>query len=289
MEEINNGDNSRYSIRNTRSLSKALALKAYRSLSDTGELLAGKRDRFTPPKSRRATIGDGDFITIGEEFLEIFTEIAGLRPDDTVLDVGCGIGRMSIPLTGYLSNDGRYEGFDIVPSDIRWLKKRVASRHPNFHFQVANIYNRMYNPKGKYDASEFVFPYETSHFDFVFAASVFTHLLPAPIEHYLSEVSRVLKPGGRCLITFFLTNDESLELMGRDKSMFDFRHDFGGCLTVDLGLPEKAVGYHENRVVALHEQYGLDIEFPIRYGAWCGRDNSLSGQDIVLATKKQKS
>jgi len=38
-------------------------------------------------------------------------------------------------------------------------------------------------------------------------------LLPESMRHYLSEVSRVLKRGGRCFITFFLINEESLGMI----------------------------------------------------------------------------
>ena len=39
---------------------------------------------------------------------------AQLSPDHRVLDIGCGTGRMAIPLTSFLSKKGSYEGFDIV-------------------------------------------------------------------------------------------------------------------------------------------------------------------------------
>ena len=47
------------------------------------------------------------------------------------------------------------------------------------------------------------------------------------VEHYLSEIARVLKPGGRCLISFFLLNEESLGLIARGKSTIDLRHELG--------------------------------------------------------------
>jgi len=48
-------------------------------------------------------IGDGDFEQAGQVFKNYFIELADLRPSDKVLDVGCEIGRMAIPLTSYLS------------------------------------------------------------------------------------------------------------------------------------------------------------------------------------------
>jgi cyclopropane fatty-acyl-phospholipid synthase-like methyltransferase len=39
----------------------------------------------------------------GKEFLRYFVDLAGLKPDQAVLDVGCGKGRMAVSLTHYLS------------------------------------------------------------------------------------------------------------------------------------------------------------------------------------------
>lgn len=83
------------------------------------------------------------------------------------------------------------------------VSKNITPKYPNFNFQLADIYNKMYNPQGKYKASDYKFPYANETFDFVFLTSVFTHLLPQDMERYLSEIARVLKKNGRCFITFF--------------------------------------------------------------------------------------
>jgi len=119
---------------------------------------------------------------------------------------------MAIPLTKYLS-EGSYEGIDIIPYHINWCKKNIMSRYPNFRFQMADVFNKLYNPKGKYKPSEYEFPYQDEDFDFVFLTSVFTHMLPKDMENYFSQIARVLRKKGRCLITFFLLNKESLRLI----------------------------------------------------------------------------
>jgi len=248
------------------------------------DLLLGRRDELTPPR-RMIFVGNGDFKKIGEEYLRYFIEICGLKPDERVLDVGCGIGRMAVPLTKYLNKKGSYEGFDIVPNGIKWCRKRISSKYPNFHFQLADVFNKRYNPKGRYNAFEYKFPYENESFDFVFLISVFTHMLPQDMENYFSEVARVLKRGGRCLITFYLLNKESLELMNAGKSMLDFKYEFEKFHTINIDIPEAGICYDEAFVLGLFKKYGLKITQPLHYGRWCGRLNSLSFQDIIIGTK----
>ncbi len=252
---------------------------------DSFESMVGLRDELTPPRSL-IFVGDGDFKKTGEEFLRHFVEIGGLKKNDCVLDVGCGIGRMAIPLTGYLSSEGSYEGFDIVAKGINWCTKRITSKFPNFKFQLADVSNPRYHTKGKQKSSAYRFPYEDQSFDFVFLTSVFTHMLPNDVENYLFQISRVLKPNGKCFVTFFLLNPESLSLIDKKRSRFDFKYSYGDCRIEHEDMPENVVSYTEILVRNLYEKNQLMIIEPIHFGSWCGRENFVSFQDIIVATKK---
>lgn len=243
------------------------------------------RGELRPRRDKIFVGGADDFAAIGERFLGHFRDICGLRPDERVLDVGCGIGRMAVPLTKYLNEKGSYEGFDIVRDGIDWCNNNITSRYPNFHFQLADIFNKVYNPTGTFQAKEYRFPYADESFDFVFLISVFTHMLPEDMENYLRETARVLKNGGRCLITFFLWNQEVSRLVEAGKSKFDFRHEYGNYRVQDANLPESAVSYDEAFILSLYQKYGLTVKLPIHYGAWCGRDKFLDGQEILVASK----
>ena len=174
-----------------------------------------------------------------------------------------------------------------LPESIAWCRENITPRYPNFHFQVADIYNKSYNPGGSQRASEYRFPYEDESFDFVFLASVFTHLLPADMENYIAQTSRVLKSGGRCVISYFLLNKESRESIeaGEITKGPRFPHDYGEYRVQNKNIPEVAIAHDENVVRNLYEKYGLKISDPIRYGAWPGRDGSVFRQDIIWATK----
>src|SRR5262245_53999141 len=180
-------------------------------------------DELVPPEEINF-VGTGGFQAVGQEFFHYFVELAGLQPDERVLDVGCGIGRMAIPLTRYLHPQGSYEGFDVVPLGIEWCRNKITPRYPQFHFQLADIHNEHYAPQGRTPARKYQFPYPADSFDFVFLTSVFTHLLPADLENYVYEIARVMKLNGRCLMTFFLLNAESLDLMQRKRGTLAFPH-----------------------------------------------------------------
>jgi ubiquinone/menaquinone biosynthesis C-methylase UbiE len=246
---------------------------------------AERRKDLTPPRHICA-VGDGDFKAVGLEFKRIFVNYAGLKPDDHVLDVGCGIGRIAAPLTDYLSENGAYQGFDIVKSGVDWCRKNITARYPNFQFFHSDVRNKNYNPRGVVSAADYKFPFENETFDFVFLTSVFTHMFPADMENYLSEISRVLKVGGRCLITFFLLNDESNFCISLKMGTQSFVHDAGGCYTTTVENPEAAIAFSESTIRESFARRRLSINEPIRYGSWCGRDNYLSYQDIVIAKKR---
>ena len=131
-----------------------------------------------------------------------------------MLDVGCGVGRVAVGLTAYLSPAGRYEGFDIVPEEVAWCRDHITPAFPQFTFQVADVRNDAYNPEGITRAGEYRFPYDDRTFDVVILASVFTHLLDEDAAHYLAEVARVLKPRGRVAASFYLLNEETRRDIG---------------------------------------------------------------------------
>lgn len=249
--------------------------------------LFGRDARLVPPLEMMhdGPGGYGEFKANGREFFRHYVELCGLRPDERMLDIGCGIGRKTLPLISYLSARGAYEGIDTVQAGIDWCVERYTAAYPNFRFQTIDVFNRYYNPNGRHRASEYRLPFPDEHFDFAAVNSVFTHMLPDDVANYLCEVARVLKTDGRCLASFFLLNDESRGLIDTGQSTLDLRHDVGPARAVSREVPERAVGYDEEHVVRLYEASGLRIKEPIWYGSWCSRREFLSYQDQILAFK----
>lgn len=260
------------------------ALRTLRqSLTDRMEIVRGERDALTPPKRMWHLVTDPKLYSkkSGEAGRKFLVETGSLSPDERVLDVGCGVGRQALALAGFLGEGGSYHGFDIMRDAIEWCQKNISRRYRNFHFHHADVRNEVYNPAGKYAAAEYRFPYADGSFDFVFLTSVFTHMFPGDVENYLREISRVTRPGGRCMISFYLLNDGARENIAAGKGVFDFKFDVGGCFAQFPEAPEAALAYEEGWARELFKECGFVIREPIIYGSWS--HTKAQSQDIVIA------
>jgi ubiquinone/menaquinone biosynthesis C-methylase UbiE len=263
-------------------LSRALA----RRVRWAGPDLLARRDGedLVPPRGL-SYVGGGDFLATGREHVALFADPGGLRPTDRVLDIGCGIGRMAVPLLDHLDAAGSYEGFDVGRAMIRWCEQHITARRADFRFTWVPVYNRKYNPFGSLAAAELRFPYEDESFDFAFATSLFTHLTEDDAAHYLRETRRVLRPGGRCLLTFFVLDDHALAAVGAGHAAFDFRFPVAGGLAIDEAEPEAAIAFRAETLEAMLDAAGLELDGPVRGGQWANRPDGPSGQDLVVARR----
>lgn len=257
--------------------------KVYERLRFRVSVALGWQDPLIPPNWLDSGGRKERFLITGDEFFQYFIQLCDLKPHEKVFEIGCGTGRMARPLTRFLTT-GTYDGIDIVSASVKWCTNAYRHHH-SFRFHFADVNNKQYNPVGPHKASEYRFPFPDSSFDFIILTSVFTHMLPNDVGHYLSEITRVLKPDGRCLITYFLINSDSQRHIREGSSRYTFRHKIEGCFVESEVVPEAVVAYEESRVRGLYRLNGLNIVEPIRYGVWCGRENGLSLQDIVIACK----
>lgn len=124
----------------------------------------------------------GEYEAVGAlEFCLLRQE--GLQPQHTVIDVGCGSGRLASQLRTYLT--GSYIGLDVVP-DLYLYAQRLCAR-PDWRF---------------YSAPGTTIPEPEGSADFVVFFSVFTHLLHEETYRYLAEAARTLRPGGKVVFSF---------------------------------------------------------------------------------------
>ena len=244
----------------------------------TQDILKGPQMERVPPR-RETFIGGGDFVSVGENFF-ITLKRHGLTPEMNVLDVGCGQGRMARPMIGFFES-GRYRGFDIVQSGIEWCQKEYVGLD-HFEFSHADVFNERYNPSGRVAAKDFKFPYADDSFDRIFLTSVFTHMFADDIANYLSEISRVLRPGGQSLITWFLLDEISRKSQHR---VLNFKYEIDPVSrTTVKSNPEAAIAFDIDYVKSLYERSGLSV-IDIEPGTWSRPDSPYNLQDLVIAGK----
>ncbi|HEY0523130.1 MAG TPA: methyltransferase domain-containing protein [Stellaceae bacterium] len=246
-----------------------------------------RRNRFLPvPPPEKLFIGDGDYLAIGAEFLGHFVRIGGLAPGERVLDIGCGIGRMAVPLTQYLDESGSYDGADIVADGIGWCREAIGSRYERFRFHHLDQHHPLYNPQGAVPTAEAALPFPDGAFDFVFLTSVTTHLEADALRRYAEEIRRVLAPpGGRCFVTAFLMNGPARDaLRATDRSARRLPFDPDAAGPVFYAYPEQptaAVAFDEDFFLASFLAAGLRRKRPAVYGHWSGRRTPVF-QDICV-------
>lgn len=275
---------ARRSLRSgVRAAGRRLAWRCRCDLLDALDALAGRRDPLTPPRRMWEWVAGrhGDFARTGVSSLELLRR-HGLSPDDAVLDVGCGVGRIAVPLTGYLGPAGSYDGLDVMPAAIAWCRRAITPRFPRFRFHLADVRSDRYRPDGPSPASRYVFPFPDESFDFVCLWSVFTHMLPADMRNYLAEIARVMRPGARCVISYFLLDERSRAAAAKGRGAFRFRFAGEGYWAEDASAPEAAIAFERADIEALYASLGLKIT-AITPGAWSREP--VQDQDLVAAVK----
>jgi SAM-dependent methyltransferase len=130
------------------------------------------------------SVGNGPSDLVGRMELELLA-MEGLRPGHTVVDLGCGVGRLAVLAVPYLGG-GTYLGTDVSFTLLRKAMARVGRLDPAPACRV-----RWYH---QLDAH---FPVENGSCDFACAFSVFTHLEHEDTFLYLKDALRAVRPGGK--------------------------------------------------------------------------------------------
>ena len=259
------------------------AIKIYYFPIDIYEKITGKRDKYTPAKGD-IFIGSGDFKIQGDHQLHLLKKHIDLKETDHVLDIGSGIGRTAIPLTKYLDTKGKYDGFDVVKKGVDWCNKNIHKRFSNFNFKYIPLNNSLYNSH-RTTSENFKFPYQDNSFDKSFLFSVFTHMRIEDIQNYLNEINRVLKPGGKCLATFFTYNEtDHLE----NFPGFKFPIKKNGYRLLDEELVEANIAIENSKLSEMIEKSGLQKANEIN-GFWSDfsrKNPDVNFQDILILEKK---
>lgn len=147
----------------------------------------------------------------------------------TVLDFGCGCGRVARQLIQQHVRPRRYLGIDRHKGMVEWCQANLMPWAPGFDFQHHDVFHEILNPQGT--PGHLPLPAADGEVTLFIAYSVFTHLLEADVEFYLREVGRILSHGGVAVTTWFLF----------DKRNFPMMQEFQNALFINALDPTNAV------------------------------------------------
>jgi ubiquinone/menaquinone biosynthesis C-methylase UbiE len=111
-------------------------------------------------------------------------ELAGVKAGDTVLEVGCATGTLTLAAKQAAGPSGKVYGIDIIPGMIEASQRKAAQANVEIIFQLGSI-----------DC----IPFPDNHFDVVMCSFMIFHMSDKTRRKGIAEIQRVLKPGGRLL------------------------------------------------------------------------------------------
>jgi SAM-dependent methyltransferase len=158
-----------------------MAKTKFHFVDDYRKLVRELIARYPLPEAMSRAVG-GNYEALGEIEKQMLIGL-GLQPGHTLVDVGCGSGRLARALLPYLTT-GAYLGTDVVQELLDYARQGCPG---GWRFALVE---------------DICIPFPDHCADYATFFSVFTHLLHEESYCYLLEAQRVVKPGGRIVFSF---------------------------------------------------------------------------------------
>ncbi len=175
----------------------------------------------------------------------------------SILDFGCGSARV-LRWFQDIQPAGRLYGCDINSEAIQWCVANAA---------FAEFTNSAPLPP---------LPYADRSFDLIFGISVFTHLDERYQLAWLSELRRIVKPGGVVMMTVHGSDKAAGDLSPEDYNAFEtsgFQYKEATDRTSTKGLPDfYQVAYHSKEYIERVWSEFFDIAAYIKHGCMYSQD-----------------
>jgi SAM-dependent methyltransferase len=193
----------------------------------------GRRDphwAILSEPGRQGSWDDEAFFATGRAEIDATLRDVGDRliARDAALDFGCGLGRLTQALAVHFAS---VTGVDVAHSMVEGAQARNA-----FPDRVSYIVN-----------TAPTLPFDDASFDFVYSNLVLQHVPPPGAERYISELVRVLRPGGVVVFQELSHRAPTLRnamlrfVPDRVRPVLRrFRHGWAATMTMD-GIPREKV------------------------------------------------
>jgi ubiquinone/menaquinone biosynthesis C-methylase UbiE len=128
-------------------------------------------------------------VTLGRDNLLRQKEVdtAGVKAGDTILEIGCGTGSLTLAAKQKAGPTGKAYGIDVIPAMIAASRQKAEAAGETITFEIGSI-NQI--------------QYPADQFNVVLCSFMIFHLAEETRRKGITEIWRVLKPGG----TFFVAD-----------------------------------------------------------------------------------
>jgi len=155
-------------------------------------------------------------------------QLAHIRNGESILEVAVGTGRVFEQIVS-LNKNGHNEGIDLSPEMLARAEKRLRKSYSNYSLKEADAY---------------ALPFANETFDLIISNYMFDLLPEQDFSHVLREFRRVLKSGGRVVITSMTIGEKWYnriwDWLARSTDIL------AGCRPISLKEDMKQAGF-ENR------------------------------------------
>lgn len=112
-------------------------------------------------------------------------ELALVKPGDSVLEIGCGTGSLTLAAKRQAGPSGKVVGIDVIPSMVEYSQRKAAQANMDITFQLGTIND---------------LPFQDNSFNAVMCSFMIFHMSEETRKKGINEIHRVLMPHGRLLI-----------------------------------------------------------------------------------------
>lgn len=263
---------------------------------DKTQILRTKNIRLIPDLANRrgGKLSYAEWAHVIGIFQTIIYQTLENKTANKILDIGCGTGLLGIASEPFTFAGGSYTGIDVMAADIDFCKTNFQL--DNYHFIHFDLANPSYASLQSTELTKW--PVDSGSQELVTALSVWTHLSEPDAIFYFREIHRVLKKGGKAIITFFYLDDayqQSLKIRSNEIGRFHSTPQNGWVYdknaygsenwftTAWAKNPEDAIGVTPEGLDILLKSSGLKL---VQYypGNW-KEEPGIYFQDVLIFEK----